>query len=266
MPTERRRKTVLFLFPHQDDESFCATRIARELEHGHQVYCLYLTDGSGNGTDPEVRDRESIRVLGRLGLPREHLHFLGSRDRVPDGALVEHLESSLVRVREVFDARPLHRIYCLAYEGGHQDHDASHLLALAYARQRSLLGRTWQIAVYNGQGLPWILFRVDHPLDLPVRRCDRSLSFATGLRHALFSMRYPSQWKSFLVLFPEHFFKRVLLRRESFQAVSPELVYAPPHPGRLLYERLYRFPYARFEHAAAAFLASHLPRAVNADR
>jgi LmbE family N-acetylglucosaminyl deacetylase len=54
MPVERRAKTLLFVFAHQDDEIFFLNRIARELRHGHAVHCAYLTDGAGRGTDPGV--------------------------------------------------------------------------------------------------------------------------------------------------------------------------------------------------------------------
>lgn len=265
MPIERGSKTALFVFAHQDDEAFCATRIERELGWSHEVHCVHLTDGGKGSAAPSVRDHETLAILTELGVPRANIHLLGTRDGVPDGALVEHLGSSLARLEEALEGRAVQRVYCLAYEGGHQDHDASHLVALAFARRRRLLSRTWQIAVYNGWGLPGKLFHVDRPLALAVRRRDRRLSLSEGLRNAFLLARYPSQRKSFFGLLPGHFVARVLQRRESLQAVSPELVGAPPHPGPLLYERLYRFPYSRFERSAAPFIEEHLGRAAGGD-
>ena len=96
------------------------------------------------------------------------------------------------------------------------------------------------------------------PLPLPTRRCDRRLPARAALRASLVITRYPTQWRSFLGLFPEYLVQRGLLRRETIQAVDPALLADRPHPGALLYERLMGFPYARFREAVDPFLARHL--------
>lgn len=260
MPIESgRSKNVLFVFAHQDDEYFASTRIAHEIDWGHSVHCAYLTDGTASGTAPELRNRESQRVLERLGVSPKNLLFLGSARSVPDGRLVLHLEDSHAELERALEARPIHRVYCLAYEGGHQDHDASHLIALAFARRRRLLPRTWQISLYNGHRVPWRLFRVDSPLPRTARRLDRRLPARLALEHTLLALYYPSEWRSLLGLFPEHLFKRVFLRRETIQAVTLDVLRERPHRGLLLYERLFGFSYDDFQRASGSFLAKHLP-------
>ena len=262
----RSRKTVLFLFAHQDDECFLSIRIRRELEHGHDVHCVYFTDGAGYGLDPAIRDAETRRVLLHLGLNPSQIHLTGSQAGVPDGGLTEHLPSSLAAVKTLFDELPVRRLYCLAYEGGHPDHDAAYLIALAYARHRGLVGRTWQIASYNGAGRWGPFFRVQYNLPLPLRRVDLPVGPQTGLRDVWLATQYPSQWKSFMGLFPGHFLTRVVKARETVQAVSAESALARPHEGRLLYERRYGVSYESFRESTASFVAREILPGPGGDR
>jgi hypothetical protein len=49
--------------------------------------------------------------------------------------LVEHLDRALALL-ESRVTEPVDNVWCLAWEGGHQDHDASHLVAVAFAARR----------------------------------------------------------------------------------------------------------------------------------
>jgi LmbE family N-acetylglucosaminyl deacetylase len=245
----------LFVFAHQDDECLLSTRIAREVEAGRRVHCVYLTAGSGPGVPSEVRDAESRAVLADLGAAAEDIHFIGSVHGIPDGDLSLHLGEALHRLEEAVGRQPIHRIFTLAYEGGHQDHDAAHAAALVFAGRRDLLHRTWAMPAYHGHRLPWILYRVAAALpDRPrrVRRLPRGLAW----RHAWIPWRYPSQRRTWIGLFPELFVQRALRRREVLIPADAEAIRARPHPGSLLYERLFRFPYESFRRGVDAFLDS----------
>ena len=91
---------MLFVLAHQDDECIMSTRIEREIAWGHAVFCVFLTDGSGHGISPRVRDRESRRALTRLGVPAQNLFFPGSAWSIPDGRLVLHLDEGLGLLEE----------------------------------------------------------------------------------------------------------------------------------------------------------------------
>jgi hypothetical protein len=67
--------------------------------------------------------------------------------------------------------------------------------------------------------------------------------------------RYPSQRRTWLGLFPELFVQRALRRREVLIPADAEAIRGRPHPGELLYERLFRFPYERFRRGADEVLA-----------
>jgi LmbE family N-acetylglucosaminyl deacetylase len=253
-PAARPARVSLFVFAHQDDECLLSTRIAREREAGRRVLCAYLTSGAGPRASSATRDAESRRVLARLGVRDGDAHFLGSADGLPDGELALHLPRALRLLEEALGGQPVHRVFCMAYEGGHADHDASHVVAWAFARRRGLLGRSWQMPAYHGHGLPGPLFRTMSPLAgrrrVRVRRLPRGLAW----RHAFLCWRYPSQWRTWMGLFPELLLQRGLRRREVLMPVDGRALRGVPHPGTPFYERRFGFAYADFRAGADAFL------------
>jgi LmbE family N-acetylglucosaminyl deacetylase len=243
----------LFVFAHQDDECLLSTRLAAEVAAGRRVHCVYLTSGVRPDASSAVRDAESRAVLADLGVAAEDAHFLGSTHAIPDGSLPLHLLRAEHLLEEAVGHHPIRRVFSMAYEGGHQDHDAAHVAAVVFASRRGLLRRTWGIPAYQGHRLPWILYRVATPLPgrpRRVRRLPRQLAW----RHAWIVWRYPSQRRTWAGLFPGLFVQRALRRREVLIPADAEAIRGRPHPGSLLYERLFRFPYERFRQGVDAYL------------
>jgi hypothetical protein len=249
-----RHKNVLFIAAHQDDECAMSTRISREVEAGHTVHCAFLTDGSGGASTPQVRDEESRRVLSKLGVPEANIHLVGTRAGITGESLPHQMALALEELEAAVRELPIRRVYTLAYEGGHQDHDACHLVALVFAARCGLSRCTWQMPLYNGYRTPWKLFRMHKTLPGPQRSYQRTLPLREGLRHALLCLQFRSQWRSWIGLFPEHLLQRGLLRRERLQTTSLTALLERPHSGRLLYERIFGFSYETFYEEAESFL------------
>lgn len=245
---------VLFVFAHQDDEVAAASRIQFELAQGADVFCTFLTDG-GSRVPAGLRNRESLAVLESLGVRGDRIAFIGSDTPIADGTLVEHLDAALEQLRDGMTGVSVDKVFCLAWEGGHQDHDAAQLIAAAFATERGVLDRCFELPLYNGRGVPGRLFRVFAPL--PGHWQRRRLSLANALRIAFLAWRYPSQRSSWIGLFPEAFLKLALLRCESIRPVDPARFRSRPHSGRLFYERRFQFPYQRFADAASGFIDAH---------
>jgi LmbE family N-acetylglucosaminyl deacetylase len=248
-------RTSLYVFAHQDDEVAAAPQIVEDVANGVDVLCAFLTDGGAGKASPAVRDAESAAVLSSLGVHRDHILFLGSRFAIPDGALVEHIDRAYELLEHELAHAEVVSIHCLAWEGGHQDHDASHLIALAVARKRSLLEQCFELPLYRGSGS---LFRTLAPLPPRAGWEERRLSLQEGVRFSLLVWRYRTQWRSWTGLFPELALKLAILRRSTRRAVALDRVRARPHSGALLYERRFRFPYERFVAASARFIERHL--------
>ena len=224
---------IRFVFAHQDDEIAGATRMLRARRDGDHVQCVYLTDGAFR-VPAAVRNEESRRALTRLGVT--DILFGTS----PDGNLPEHVQEALAFLESQFGQ--IDEVYTLAWEGGHQDHDAAHLVALAFAQRRGI--PCLEMPLYNGYRTPHSYFRVMRPLG--DGWTSRRVSLADGLRVVALLPLYRSQRKTWLGLLPETFLKLVIARREFVREAEPRRVTSRPHDGLLFYERRFGYPYERF--------------------
>jgi len=250
------RGCAVFLFAHQDDEFAVFPKIEAELAACHRVVCIYLTDGTFGGQSAAVRNAESLAVLTAMGVDATDVVFLGEYAGIRDGCLYESLELALQRTFEV--VRRLAYIaafYVMAWEGGHQDHDAGHLVGLALAVRLGLLDKTWQFSLYNGRGLPWIFFRVLSPLSGNGPVLAQRLSWAQRWQYIHHCLSYKSQRKTWLGLFPFVAAQYLLGGQAKWQPVSIGRIANRPHAGPLLYEKRAMCHYLRFRQVAQPFIA-----------
>jgi LmbE family N-acetylglucosaminyl deacetylase len=260
VPEEQRH--ALFVFAHQDDEYGVLHVIEGLTRTGTSVVCLYLTDGSYGGQSSVRRNAESLGVLRRIGVACNAVHFVGEAEGVVDGQLQRHLDSSYRAARKIVRRLPrLDEIYLLGWEGGHQDHDAAHIVGMALAQSLGLLDRTRQFPLYNGFGLPWILFRVLAPLTQNGPVSTSRIPWSKRLTYALRCLSYPSQAKTWIGLFPFMFFDLVVAGVQRLQPVAVERLMHRPHEGLLLYERRGFLGYEEFRDAVLPFLERHFPAA-----
>src|SRR5665213_641106 len=147
---ETRRPAVVFLFAHQDDEALIFPRIEQAICEGHRVICIYLTNGNFAADRSARRDAESGRVLSRIGVDPNDIYFVGSIRGFLDGALLDHLDDALAAMSAILSPlSDIRNLYMHAWEGGHQDHDAVHLIGLTYAAKTGLIDICRQFAAYR---------------------------------------------------------------------------------------------------------------------
>jgi LmbE family N-acetylglucosaminyl deacetylase len=254
---------ALFVFAHQDDEIAAAARIAHLVRSGATISCVFLTNGEGRRATSVERDAESRRVLTRLGIDLARVHFIGSEERVPDGALVEHLDRALAlleaRITEAVD-----EVWCLAWEGGHQDHDAAHLVGVAFALARG--AACFELPLYHGL---WSgrLFQTLAPLREGAAWSGRRVSVVEALTLLALCRFYRSQRKTWLGLLPSAFVRLVLGRREWTRPVDVKRLAGKPHEGVLFYERRFGYPWPEFDRHARGFIErACAPRRTDRDR
>jgi LmbE family N-acetylglucosaminyl deacetylase len=157
---ERRH---LFVFPHQDDE-FGHGGVLLRAQRGVPLRAVWVTNGDGLAplagepldTYAEKRRRESIAAMGELGVAPEALTFLGhsemdfyaamadasSADDATHARGVEALWGVLAPavdgVRRVVREVLPDVVWTLAYQGGHPEHDLTHLCAAHAVRELAL--------------------------------------------------------------------------------------------------------------------------------
>ena len=243
----------LFLLAHQDDEYFVAPRIEREIRAGRTVACIYLTDGRGHGSDAGVRNRESLTYLQARGVPDDAVSFLGTSLEIPDVGLVHHLDRACEGVRGILQGREIEAAFCPAWEGGHPDHDAAHLVALALGRELGFLGCLREFSLYHGHGTRGRFFRVMELLGPAEFSEVMPLPLSEAITTAFSCFHYKSQWRTWAGLFPQCLAHFALKRRLNFGMVDVSRVASRPHPGALLYERWQRMTWEEFSLAAGPF-------------
>ncbi|MGA9852059.1 MAG: PIG-L family deacetylase [Gammaproteobacteria bacterium] len=231
---------VLFLLAHNDDEYFASLRIREELHLGNRVFIAYLTYGGRPDEDPGVRVKESLGVLGKSGIREADLLMIGRRKDIRDLRLHEKTVDAYQDLAGLLGDIPIERIYVMAWEGGHPDHDASHLIGMAFACRRNLREQVYEFPAYSR-------FRVMHP------PCDASELLIAGtsrmdaFRTLVSGFSYRSQRRTFLAMLPGSIVQLLLLGYQNYWLVPHDRDYAkPPHAGRLFYERRYHISFATF--------------------
>ena len=255
---------TLFVFAHQDDESGCFHEIHRLVNRGDSVWVVYLTSGTFDGSLSRARNAESIVVLGKIGVPKENILFLGTRSAIPDGRLCKNLEVALQSLIDLTKEIGVpSNLYFHAWEGGHQDHDAVHLVGIALAKHLGILDQCYQFPFYTGVNLPAFFFRMFICLPENGEPVFARISWKQRIKFITFCFFYSSQIKTWLGLFPFFLIHYLFNGTQALQRTSADRIHLPPHAGVLLYERRGVYSYEEFTQDADRF-AVHLPEVVKA--
>ena len=145
-----------------------------------------------------------------------------------------------------------------AWEGGHPDHDACHLIAHRIQQEREISHITYP--TYTGYKSWGPFFRVfsSSPAN---QRSSQSLWVGPlyWLKLLLITLAYyPSQRRSWFLLSPAILFKT--LSQWHWRLYIPDFeagTVSKPHQGKLLYERHGRYTWKEFELYARKFLFEH---------
>ncbi len=253
-------EVAIFLLAHQDDEFGVFFAIEQSVRRGAHVHCLYLTDGVYGGHRSDRREAESRRVLRRLGVREANMHFIGGRAGFRDGELHTRLDDAFIAVAAILDPHPrIDAIYMHAWEGGHQDHDAVHLIGAVYAAGRGLLGVCRQFMLYRATDT-MLKIALCGPLAENGNVRSEPIPWASRLRYLRLCLSYRSQWKTFSVLLPMLAHSYAVKGTQETQDLSLSRLSARPHPGPLLYERRGRATYENFRAAAGQFVRTRIPQ------
>jgi hypothetical protein len=248
----------LFLFPHQDDEVPVFHEIDKLVQSNQPITIVYLTTGQASPDNCERRNRESMRVLEQLGIKASQVHFIGAQIGVADGSLHHHLARLQSTVSDLMKGSQVSALYMPAWEGGHQDHDAAHVLGLALAKEWGCLPQAHQFPYYQGEGLKGILFKTLSPLAQNGQPMVERISVPKRIKYLGLLFAYRSQAKTWIGLGPFFVLHYLFKGTQVLQDVSLARVNQKPHPGALLYERRQFCTFDRFQQETANFLRQHL--------
>lgn len=255
--------TTVFLFAHQDDEIGVFHEITDTVARNERAVCVYLTNGAWAGVQPEQRNAESSAVLRRLGVMAEDIKFVGTRLSIPDGSLVECLDQCLESIlAEVQALGDVTRVIVPAWEGGHHDHDAAHLIALAVANHVGLIETSWQYPFYRAPAIRFFL-SLAAPLEANGPVTVRPMGWRERIGYLAMLRRYRSQWPVMLRLGPLLAWSYLTNGTQKLQKLNVQRAFEIPMAQPLLYETWDLYSYERFRTYAEPFVALYLANGIN---
>jgi LmbE family N-acetylglucosaminyl deacetylase len=253
--------TQLFLLAHQDDELFVMTRLLEALRKKDDVAVIFMTDG---GSKSAVRNRESRSVLERIGLAPHRIRFVGSENGLPDGTLHTHLDRAFAALSRELDALPWPAaVFTHAWEGGHQDHDCVHALALLTSIARHWDCPVYQVPFYRSFAPLRFGFAPGVPLEKngPVEWVARP--WADVLRTLSQIIHYPSQWRTFVWHGPGMLLRHIMYSADALQRPSLARLKERPHDGELYYERKFNTKWEELSAKVSALATKLAPESAH---
>ncbi|HYT95108.1 MAG TPA: PIG-L deacetylase family protein, partial [Gemmataceae bacterium] len=126
---------------------------------GAEVTVVFLTDGSGShpalmsaANMSRLRAAEARAACEVLGVPSEHVHFLG----FPDGHLTEHLDEAVPRVVELLKRLRPAEVFVPHYYDGPPDHLATTNAVLSALRISGWPAIVYEYPVWLWCQWPWV--------------------------------------------------------------------------------------------------------------
>jgi LmbE family N-acetylglucosaminyl deacetylase len=235
---QKSKESALFFFAHQDDESGVFQKILDELSIGRNVSCVFFTTGVSKGHDASIRNSESQSVLTKLGVSKEDIYFVGDEVGISDGDLINNIQSAFTWLEQFLLENPaIVSMYIPSWEGGHPDHDILHAISVVVSQKYNLLDVTRQYSLYNGYRCIGPLFRTFAPLKANGSVESTKVSWRNRFRFLALCLQYPSQFKTWIGLFPMMFLHYVFFGTQNLQKVSTQRILERPHASLLYYER-----------------------------
>lgn len=238
MMIQKSKESALFFFAHQDDESGVFQKILDELSIGRNVSCVFFTTGVSQGRDASIRNSESQSVLTKLGISQEDIYFVGDEVGISDGDLINNIQKAFTWLEQFLLENPaIVSMYIPSWEGGHPDHDILHAISVVVSHKYNLLDATRQYSLYNGYRCIGPLFRTFTPLKENGSVESAKVSWSNRFRFLALCLQYPSQFKTWIGLFPMMFLHYTFFGTQNLQKVSTQRILERPHTGLLYYER-----------------------------
>lgn len=246
-------RRILLLTPHPDDEVVgCAAAIARARAGGAEMFGLYLTTGvppreqlwpwqrRRHGRRIERRRSEALKAAAALGLTPVAFADIPSR------RLKSHLAETLTAIAAAIERCRAEALWTPAWEGAHQDHDATNFLAARFAERLPVT----EFAEYNfAGGVPRSqLFPAETGEEMVLRLTPEE----AAAKRALLAL-YRSERGNLA---------HIRCEIESLRPLPRHDYAVPPHPGTLFCERHHWVPFRhpRIDFDRPAGLRAHLAR------
>jgi LmbE family N-acetylglucosaminyl deacetylase len=191
-----KMKNRIILLAHPDDEVFFLPYL---FEEKYRNYFVYLTSGKLPNQSIEIskiRQDELSKSLKLLGT-QTHVEQIFLKNVTQDSVLYREVNSDLyLELLNCIDEKVISECCTMKFEGGHQDHDITNVLARLLCASKGLTFR--EFIMYSASSRKFLNFKID------IGSSTGSILKFQRLHVALFAIRmmkiYRSQWRSWIGL------------------------------------------------------------------
>ena len=231
---------IFFILSHQDDEFGVFESIYKSIQKKNKIYIFYMTNGEiGRYIDKNKfsrRDKESLKVLKKLGIRKQNIIFFGRKNNIPTCCLFKNLNKAYKILDQFFTKIGGNlTIYTHAYEGGNEDHDACNILISKLLKNNKNIKFAYQFPLYHA--FSFFYYKVQNALKINGKIIYVKSNFLQRIKFISYLFYYKSQFKVWIGLYP--FLISNLLLRNYFilQKMNKNFIIRRPHRGKLLYEK-----------------------------
>lgn len=249
------KKNILYLLAHQDDEFGVFIDISKQIKNNN-VYIFYLTSGYTKKISKyklTKRDKESLKVLNKLGVKKKNIIFLGKKLNIRSNKLYLKLSEVYNEIILFTKLIKPHKLITHSWEGGHEDHDACNLIARKIGIKYSNIFKFKEFSLYNAYKCKLLYFKVFNPIK---KKGEYSkANFLMRLLYIRLLFSYTSQFKIWIGLYPFIIMHYLFLGYNFLQPLNKSKKILRPHQGKLLYEIRNFCSFKKFKEKAIFFLS-----------
>ncbi len=249
------KKKIIYLLAHQDDEFGCFAKLDKDIMM-HNTYIFFLTNGgnSSQNISISIREKESLKVLKRLGLKSKNIFFIGRELKIDHYTLYLNLKIVYKKIlKKITKIGEPNSIITHAWEGGHEDHDACNLIGRKIAHKYKIIDKSFQFSQYNAFKTNLIFFRIFNPINKVGGKIFYS-KFKKRLLYIKLLFIYKSQIKTWFGLYPFIFFHYLFKGFNYFEKLNKDKFIKKPHRKKLLYEIRKFCSFKKFRNKTKFFL------------
>jgi len=253
---------IFFIFCHQDDEFGLFNVIEKATKKQKNVFVIYLTSGlktkNQNSKNKQLqRDKESLKVLLKLGVSRNNIFFLGKKLNVPVYNLYKNLKIVYQEINKFLKKHQgKHIIYTHSWEGGNEDHDACFVIVKKIMYQNLKIMKAFEFSHYHNYKTQILPFKVQNFIYDKKKIYRTKIKFYDKIKYINYLFNYISQLYLWLPIFPFVVIRILMNDYGNLKMIKKNLIIEKPHEGILLYEKLRTKKYAYFKKYFLNFLSN----------
>ncbi|MDB4154585.1 PIG-L family deacetylase, partial [Candidatus Pelagibacter sp.] len=235
---------IIFILSHYDDEFGLFNVIESSTKNNKKVFVFYLTNGLTkkdikNKTKLYQREKESTKILTKLGVKKNNIIFLGKKLNIPVYYLYKNLGivyNEIYKFLNKLDGKCL--IYTHSWEGGNEDHDSSYVIVKKILSKNQKSKKGFQFSQYHKQNTILYPFKVQTLISSKGKIFRNRLGTTSKIKYIYYLFTYISQFYLWLPVYPFIIYKILINDYGNVKIISKNLKLSRPHSGNLLYEKL----------------------------